>query len=143
MADRLVVMRDGRVEQAGPPEEVYARPASRWSAEFLGAADVVPGVAADGSVTCALGRFPADPGFSGPVEVVVRPEDVALDLELDDGVLATVVGRSFYGHDQLVRLALGDGQEVQSRVGGSAGWRPGDEVRIRVVGPVSVLPAAR
>ena len=140
MADRLVVMRAGRVEQAGPPEEVYARPASRWSAEFLGAADVVPGVAAGGSVTCALGSFPADPGLSGPVEVVVRPEGV--EVELDAGVAARVVGRSFYGHDQLVRLELADGLVVQSRVGGTAGWRPGDEVRVRVTGPVSVLAPA-
>ncbi len=141
MADRLVVMRAGRVVQAGPPEEVYARPASRWSAEFLGAADVVPGVAAAGSVTCVLGSFPADPALSGPVEVVVRPEGVALDLD-DSGVAARVVGRSFYGHDQLVRLELADGLVVQSRVGGAAGWRPGDEVRVRVTGPVSVLAPA-
>ena len=140
MADRLVVMRAGRVEQAGPPEEVYARPASRWSAEFLGAADVVPGVAADGSVTCALGRFSADPALSGPVEVVVRPEGVVMDLD-DSGVAARVLGRSFYGHDQLVRLELADGLVVQSRVGGAASWHPGDEVRIRVTGPISVLPA--
>jgi iron(III) transport system ATP-binding protein len=141
MADRLVVMRAGRVEQAGPPEEVYARPASRWSAEFLGAADVVPGVAAGGSVTCALGRFPADPGLSGPVEVVVRPEGVAVE-PAGDGVEARVIGRSFYGHDQLVRLELADGLVVQSRVDGTAGWRAGDEVRVRVTGPVSVLTPA-
>ncbi|HEX7134206.1 MAG TPA: ABC transporter ATP-binding protein [Iamia sp.] len=140
MADRLVVMRAGRVEQAGPPEEVYARPTSRWSAEFLGAADVVPGVAAGGEVTCVLGRFPADPALSGPVEVVVRPEGVAVDL--DSGVAARVLGRSFYGHDQLVRLELADGLVVQSRVGGTAGWRAGDEVRVRVTGPVSVLAPA-
>jgi iron(III) transport system ATP-binding protein len=140
MADQLVVMRAGRVEQAGPPEEVYARPASRWCAEFLGAADVVPGVAADGSVTCELGTFPADPGLAGPVEVVVRPEGVTLDVDLDTGVAAKVVGRSFYGHDQLVRLELDSGQVLQSRVGGTAGWRPGDEVRVRVLGPISVLP---
>ncbi|HMJ78041.1 MAG TPA: ABC transporter ATP-binding protein [Iamia sp.] len=144
MADRLVVMRAGRVEQAGSPEEVYARPASRWSAEFLGAADVVPGVAAGGEVTCVLGRFPADPGLSGPVEVVVRPEGVAVELADpaiadDPAPVARVIGRSFYGHDQLVRLELADGLVVQSRVGGTAGWRPGDEVRVRVTGPVSVL----
>ncbi|HEU5151738.1 MAG TPA: ABC transporter ATP-binding protein [Iamia sp.] len=138
MADRLVVMRSGRVEQEGPPEEVYSRPTSRWSAEFLGAADVVPGVAGDGAVTCALGRFPADPALAGPVEVVVRPEGVAVSAE-EAGVAARVVGRSFYGHDQLVRLELADGLVVQSRVGGTAGWRPGDEVRVRVTGPVSVL----
>ncbi len=141
MADRLVVMRAGRVEQEGPPEEVYARPASRWSAEFLGAADVVPGVAGDGAVTCALGTFPVEPGRTGPVEVVVRPEGVAVGPSdgLSKGVPARVVGRSFHGHDQLVRLELADGLVVQSRVAGTATWRPGDQVHLRVTGPVTVL----
>jgi iron(III) transport system ATP-binding protein len=139
MADELVVMRAGRVEQAGAPEVVYSRPASRWSAEFLGAADVVPGVVADGSVTCELGSFPAGSGLAGPVEVVVRPEAVAIGP--DAGVPARVVGRSFYGHDQLVKLELASGLVVQSRVGGTAGWRLGDEVHLHVTGPVSVLPA--
>jgi iron(III) transport system ATP-binding protein len=133
-------MRGGRVEQAGPPEAVYAQPRSRWSAEFLGAADVVPGVAADGSVTCELGSFPASPELAGPVEVVVRPEAVAIARPDDGGVPARVVGRSFYGHDQLVRLELASGLVVQSRVGGTAGWRPGDEVHLQVAGPVSILP---
>ncbi|QYG95412.1 ABC transporter ATP-binding protein [Iamia sp. SCSIO 61187] len=138
MADELVVMRAGRVEQAGPPDEVYAHPATRWSAQFLGAADVLAGVASGGEVTCELGRFPAEADLDGPVDVVVRPESVALAGE-GGGPEAVVVGRSFYGHDQLVRLELASGLVVQSRVDGTAAWRPGDAVRLRVVGPVSVL----
>ena len=143
MADQLVVMRAGRVEQAGPPDEVYAHPATRWSAQFLGAADVLAGEASAGEVICELGRFPATAGIDGPVAVVVRPESVALARPGDEaagaGPEAVVVSRSFYGHDQLVRLELASGRVVQSRVDGTAGWRPGDAVRLRVVGPVSVL----
>ncbi len=43
MSDRIVVMRDGRVEQEGPPEEVYNHPASEFVAQFLGASNIVPG----------------------------------------------------------------------------------------------------
>jgi iron(III) transport system ATP-binding protein len=46
LADVVVVMRGGRVEQAGPPQEVYDHPANRWVAEFLGAAEVLPGTVA-------------------------------------------------------------------------------------------------
>ncbi|MGH9210457.1 MAG: ABC transporter ATP-binding protein [Acidimicrobiales bacterium] len=150
LADVVVVMREGRVEQAGTPEEVYALPSTRWAAEFLGAADVVPGTAVDGIVDCELGRFPADPGLRGAVEVVVRPEVVAISAvhgadrpHTPNGASdARVVGRSFYGHDQLVRLELASGLQLRSRSSGSAPWHPGDDVRVWVAGPVNVLASS-
>ncbi|MGV3759415.1 MAG: ABC transporter ATP-binding protein [Actinomycetota bacterium] len=148
LADHVVVMRDGRVEQAGAPEEVYARPASRWAAEFLGAADVLPGTAHDGAVDCALGRLPADASVRGDVEVVIRPEALAIAQagEPDvpaDSVAATVLGRAYFGHDQLVDLVLPGGEQVRCRRLGLRAWRAGDEVRVWVDGPVSVLAADR
>ncbi len=144
LADKLSVIRDGVVAQAGTPEDVYARPASRWVAEFLGDADVVPGTADRGVVECELGRFPTDRALGGAVEVVVRPESLALDSAPsgDGGADALVVGRSFYGHDQLVRLELPSGLRLRSRSLGFPTWHPGDRVRIRVEGPISVLPRA-
>ena len=68
----------GRIEQVGTPEEVYERPRSRWLAEFLGDADVLPGTARDGIVECELGRFGRRPAAPATVEVVVRPESVAI-----------------------------------------------------------------
>lgn len=145
LADVVVVMRDGRVVQAGPPEEIYARPTSRWAAEFLGAAEVVPGTAADGLVDCAIGRFSVGADLRGDVDVVVRPESLALGVVGRDdipahAVPARVVGRSFYGHDQLVRLELATGPRLRSRSLGTAHWADGDEVRVWVTGPVTALP---
>ena len=77
LADVVAVMRDGRVVQVGPPEEVYGAPADRWVAEFLGDADVIAGHAVGGTADTELGRFPA-PGLHGAVEIVLRPERVAL-----------------------------------------------------------------
>ena len=144
LADRVIVLRDGVVEQAGTPAEVYAAPATRWVAEFLGAADVLPGVADDGTVDCELGRFPADRALRGEVDVVVRPELVVIHA-LGDGagaVPAHVVSRWFYGHDQLVELELASGRRVQSRARGAAAWETGQEVRVSVDGPVTVLGRA-
>ena len=59
LADRVAVMRDGRIEQVGSPDDVYLQPRSRWVAEFVGEADVVPGVAAGGVVDCELGALAA------------------------------------------------------------------------------------
>ena len=156
LADRVVVMRDGRVEQAGTPEQVYDHPATRWVAEFLGAADVVPGTADGDVVDCELGRFPADRPLQGEVAVVVRPESIAIGAAVcgphdlaarrvpvpEGAARARVVGRSFYGHDQLVRLELASGLRLRSRTTGAAPWRQGDEVCVWVDGPVSVLAAS-
>jgi iron(III) transport system ATP-binding protein len=157
LADRVVVMRDGRVEQTGTPEHVYAHPATRWTAEFLGAADVVPGTVQDGVIACELGTFPAtSPEQHGDVDVVVRPESVAIgavdamvvadvgDADVPpDAAKARVIGRSYYGHDAIVRLELVSGRRLRSRTTGPSPWREGDDVRVWVAGPVSVLSASR
>ena len=137
-------MRDGRVEQAGSPEEVYARPATRWVAEFLGAAEVLPGTADQGVVTTELLPMVGDEGHRGAVEVVVRPEAVALAQVGDAGVPAGavpawVVDRSFFGPDQVVRVRLASGRVVRSRGRGTVSWVEGEEVRTWVEGPVQVL----
>jgi iron(III) transport system ATP-binding protein len=146
LADVVVVMRDGRVEQTGKPDEVYGSPTSRWIAEFLGDAKVLPGTAANGVVECELGSFPTERSFLGAVDVVVRPELLSIstgngsDRAGGAGVRARVVDRSYFGHDQVVELELPSGQHVRSRSVGTELWHTGDEVRVAVSGPVSVIP---
>jgi iron(III) transport system ATP-binding protein len=144
LARTVAVMRDGRVEQVGTPEEIYERPQTRWVAEFLGEADVLPGTATDGMAECELGRFGVPPGLSGRVELVVRPESVAIGNRAgrQGAADAVVVGRSFYGHDQLVQLALPSGLKLRSRRLGFPAWHPGDHVRVWIDGPVSALAPA-
>jgi len=141
LADRVVVMRDGAVAQSGAPQDVYDRPASRWIAEFLGAATVLPGVAAGGTVECGLGRLPAETPLEGPVDVVIRPEHLRL-ADLDGGtaaITATVVQTAYYGHDHLVDVELPDGQRLQSRGPGAVRWEPGQVVTLSVDGAVTVM----
>jgi iron(III) transport system ATP-binding protein len=137
LAGTVAVMREGRIEQVGTPEEIYERPRSRWLASFLGDADVLPGTARDGVVECELGRFGAAAELAGDVHVVIRPESVAIGL--GQGSDAVVVARSFYGHDQLVHLELPSGLRVRSRRLGFPAWHPGDRVRIWVDGPVTAV----
>ena len=54
MADRIGVMRDGRMAQVGSPVEVYERPVSRFVAEFLGAANILPAIVRADGVTLDL-----------------------------------------------------------------------------------------
>jgi iron(III) transport system ATP-binding protein len=137
LAGTVAVMRGGRIEQVGTPEEIYERPRSRWLASFLGDADVLPGTARDGVVECELGSFGAAAELAGEVHVVIRPESVAIGL--GPGSDAVVVERSFYGHDQLLQLELPSGLRLRSRRLGFPAWHPGDRVRISVDGPVTAV----
>jgi iron(III) transport system ATP-binding protein len=141
LAGTVAVMRDGRIEQVGTPEEIYERPNSRWLAEFLGEADVLPGTASGGVVECELGRFGAATALSGPVQVMIRPESVAIGTGpgREPQAEAVVLTRSFYGHDQLVHLELPSGLRLRSRRLGFPAWHPGDRVRVWIDGPVSAV----
>jgi iron(III) transport system ATP-binding protein len=110
LADRLAVMREGRIVQVGAPEEVYGRPASRWAAQFVGEVNVLAGVARDGGVDTELGRFDLRAPASGTVHVAVRPEQLELTARHDGN--AEVVAREFRGHDVLYRLRHEGGRTV-------------------------------
>ena len=73
LADRIVVISKGRIEQEGAPEEVYERPTTRFVADFIGAANLIPGSVRDGCFTSAHGlTLPLPPGrFRGKAEEVV------------------------------------------------------------------------
>jgi iron(III) transport system ATP-binding protein len=143
LADRVAVMRDGRIQQDGTPEEVYGRPTDRWVTRFLGDAEVLPGTAANGAVDCELGRFPIPAEIEGEVDVVIRPESVALGQGRaprgDRSHEGVVVAREYYGHDQLVVVELPSGRKVRSRSIGFPIWHAGDHVRVWVDGPVNAL----
>ena len=144
VADTVAVVNEGRVEQVGTPEEVYSRPASRWVANFLGEIEVLPGTAAEGRVECELGHFSHRNGLRGEVDVLVRPESLAVGtVEPGDrrgSREARVVSRSFYGHDQMLSLELPSGRMVRARRLGFPAWHAGDRVRVWIEGPVDVLP---
>src|ERR671918_230318 len=119
VADRIALIRDGAVVQEGTSEEIYFSPVSRWAAEFVGAANVLPGRVVGGLVETSVGAFPAN-GASAleAAQVLVRPE--LLELEPDPSGAGEVVAREFRGHDVFYRVLL-DGVELVSH-------RPSTEV---------------
>src|SRR5918999_285357 len=119
LADRIALMRDGTIVQAGPAEELYLEPATRWAAEFVGAGNFLAGRVVDGRVETPVGAFPANGSSGAPgANVLVRPE--LLELEPDPAGPAEVVAREFRGHDVFYRVLL-DGVELVSQ-------RPSTEV---------------
>lgn len=81
MADAIAVMNHGRIEQLGPPSELYERPATAFVASFLGVSNLLPGsVAGPGRVRLDAGdEVGADlAGRTGRVAVGIRPEKIRL-----------------------------------------------------------------
>ena len=106
IGDRVAVMSRGRIAQIGTPEEVYARPASRFVAEFVGTSNRLSGAVAGGELRVGAGRIPV----GGPDRTATfwfRPE--ALALGPAGGLPGTVVASTFFGPTCRLAVALGDG----------------------------------
>jgi thiamine transport system ATP-binding protein len=104
IADRVVVMRAGRVEQAGAPQEIYRRPASAFVASFIGLTNLVEGMGASDGIDTPIGRFPNPQRITGPVTVLIRPESASLTAPEGCTLEGTVIERSFRGRTNHLTL---------------------------------------
>ncbi|MGC1755043.1 MAG: ABC transporter ATP-binding protein [Trebonia sp.] len=155
MADRVGVMRDGRLEQVADPSELYSRPATAFVAEFVGTMNRLPGeLAGPGTVTvlgtsCAVignggAGSPAieDNLTSGRVDVLVRPE--GLTVAAAEGGNGIVSGRTFLGAITRVAVLLSGDTEVRVDLASAAALAipPGTSVQVGLP-PTPVLVARR
>ena len=132
LADRLVVMSQGQIEQVGTPEAIYHRPATPFVQRFIGVTNVLDGiVVADGRVQTACGMIRCETSnvHSGEaVQVVIRAED--LHVEPDGaGELVGVVARTVYPGGGLLYIDMGS---RFLRVRSSADIPPGQRVTLAV-----------
>ena len=144
VADRVAVMRAGRIEQIDSPEALYACPASAFVADFVGLSNRMPGVVVDDVVLVDGQPLPLlEPGsMRGDVHALVRPEDIELVIDHDPGSHdATVVTSSFLGAFRRTRVRLGSGVELVVQHTAAAPLVAGEGVRVRLAGrPVAVEP---
>jgi ABC-type Fe3+/spermidine/putrescine transport system ATPase subunit len=151
MSDRIAVMRDGRIEQIGRPNELYQKPANFFVASFLGESNILEGRVIEISGAVARMDVPslkmdvlgdAAPGLVVGAEAaaLIRPEAVSLAASDADGLPADIREVVHLGEILAIRLALSSGQDFWLRCfsgadvpdGGRAArltWRPQD-VRI-------------
>ena len=109
MADRIVLMLDGRVEQVGAPSALYFEPANAFVAEFFGDVNRLRGTVAAGRVETPLGTIPAN-GYAddAAVEILIRPEAIRLGSVAagDPGPTGVVEAARLLGRTSLVHLTL-------------------------------------
>jgi iron(III) transport system ATP-binding protein len=145
IADRIAVMFNGRIVQFATPEDVYERPASREVAAFVGDAQFLPGEASGTAVDTELGRLELLEPADGPVDVLIRPEVIALAPydESPDPVSGFVTNRRFFGRDQQVDVSLPSGTPITARTPTDRRFSGGQHVSITVSRPVLAFAAER
>ncbi|PWT87383.1 MAG: polyamine ABC transporter ATP-binding protein [Proteobacteria bacterium] len=128
ISDRIAILRSGKVEQIGTPEEIYQRPQTAFVAEFLGGTNMLPGVvrgfdgrttevASCGTIISLQGRV----GDTGQKLLLsIRPEALRLAENSETPALhATLVLREFLGQIQRLHAALPDGTQIRVSALGS------------------------
>ncbi len=104
LADRVVVMRDGRIAQSGTPLEVWRHPAGEFVARFLGFDNVVDATVAGEVADTVWGKVPVpEDAVDGPCRLLVRPAGVRL-VPADEGLPCSVTARTFRGTHVAVHL---------------------------------------
>jgi spermidine/putrescine transport system ATP-binding protein len=116
LANRIAVMKDGRIEQLGTPEDIYLRPQTHFVASFIGEANLLKGRRAGGSIETACGIVFAENGPEGEIALVVRPESVRR-LAPSEGAeietTGTVEEILFLGAHVRYVLALSSGEKLR------------------------------
>jgi iron(III) transport system ATP-binding protein len=131
LADRVAVLRDGKVLQVGTPREVYENPVDLWTAEFIGETVELQGNVTGGGVETPIGVLrPLHRVGEGAVRVILRPEWIRLSG--DSGVPGRVSSVQYAGHDALIEIRTDNGVEVTARTAAPFFPALGDVVHVSV-----------
>jgi len=139
LVDQVAVMMHGVVQQVASPQQLYHQPATREVAEFVGDANFLPGEAEDYRVICELGTLQLQYASHGPVDVLIRPENVSVKPAPSNSS-HRVTDVLFFGHDQLVAVSTPSGLTLHTRVGPVYNFAIGQPVDIQVHGLVMAYP---
>jgi ABC-type Fe3+/spermidine/putrescine transport system ATPase subunit len=136
LADRIALMKDGRLEQLGTAEDIYRRPRSPWVADFIGLSNLIQGTVigrADGqlSVRTAAGVFAcAGEPASGDVIVCLRPESLHFGAQHPNRLHGVVRERVFLGNLLDYQIEGPDGIRLRVQADPSRAFGPGESVQL-------------
>jgi iron(III) transport system ATP-binding protein len=148
ISDWIAVMRDGKIEQFGKPEEVYNQPTSRFVAEFVVQANFLPAQYRDRVWETELGSFALDENMgdrlangSNQAVLMIRQEDLLLKPDGENSVV--IRDRCFLGRELMYYLRTDSGKELIARTTNQQILPVGTHVRVAIAkGAIRVFPIA-
>jgi len=120
LSDRIALLRNGALEQIASPREIYSRPATAYTAEFIGQTNLLRGEINDGVARCGSLQWKT-PEASGPALFSLRPEAIHLASSVDDatGVVrfrGTSRQQIYSGASELLVIDCGENQSLRARI---------------------------
>ena len=120
LSDRIALLRDGALEQVASPREIYARPATAYTAQFIGQTNLLRGEIRRGIATCGVLRWPLEDA-DGPAVFSLRPEAIRLCTDgkrqlSEVKFRGTVRQQTYAGASELLEMDCGEGQLLRVRI---------------------------
>ena len=133
VGDSIVIMNRGRVEQQGPPEEVFHEPSNKFVAEFVGVVDFLPARWEEGNIVTEVSSltWPSPPPAGGNLEVMIRPD--CLDCYPSERGNGVILEREFRGAFDLYYVALDSGEVVRCLLFHTSAYPVGAKVRVEAL----------
>jgi len=148
ISDWVAVMRSGKIEQFGSPEELYQQPASRFVAEFVAQANFIPATFDGTYWQTEIGKFQKQPSAqaslqaSTSADLMIRQEDLGLVADGNGNLL--VGDRQFLGRDYLYNLIAPSGLTLRARSAVAKPVEIGAKVQVHVTdSAIQLFPAER
>jgi putative spermidine/putrescine transport system ATP-binding protein len=142
LGDRIVVMRKGAIAQVGTPRDIYFAPASRFVAEFVGAANIIDADCDAGALLLPGGKLPiADAAARGKVSAMIRPESIRLVSAEGAAVSGRIDSVSFVGDRQRAAISGATAKPITADVPNSLPLKIGEHVGLAIdPAAIRVLP---
>jgi iron(III) transport system ATP-binding protein len=141
VSDRVSVIRDGRVEQTGPPAELFFHPKTLHVAEIFGVTNQFPVTVRDGVVPTPWGPLAAPRRQDGErLIILVRPESLTLEPPTDNGEMSgRILEIKLQGETSAARLLLDTGHALTASVSPYSSWQAGAQATVRLTPDSAIL----
>jgi spermidine/putrescine ABC transporter ATP-binding subunit len=121
LSDRIALLRNGALEQVNSPREIYAHPATAYTAQFIGRTNLLRGEVRAGAATCGCLRFAPVSGSDGPAIFSLRPERIQYSADVPRDASLTkfkgTIRQQFYGGaTELLEVDCAGGQFLRVRI---------------------------
>ncbi len=141
IADRVAVMKAGRVRQIGSPQELYRRPSDAFVAGFVGGANPLVGERRDGQLFLGAAAIALPAGVSPDADLFIRPEEIGLCAPGDSTLTAVVERSIFLGGRCRIQLAITEALSLTVDAPGNTGALAGERLGLRIA-PEAIMAVA-